>query len=588
MKLRQAILELEASQGRKRYVLHPNQTNSFDEIYVDFQCEAAVNGERYTLFLHPKEDVTVVDLAVEFMMPVAPDARFFANGFQSWSESRLLPLDASIPRLRPLARPMMGFYGDEHIAGIPHAPGYLHSWTYTYIISGGGEAVFLGSLAEHTGFTLFLCDQARQLLTVRKDMGGLQLSHSFPALDFWIGRGAVSSLFDTYFDLLGQVPNRPAPRLLERLPQLGWTSWYRHFTKISADIILKNAAAVAQSGLPFQYLQIDDGWQTAVGDWRSVKPAFPNGMADVADKIRAQGLKPGLWLAPFVAAAGSKLAKEHPDWLLKDARGRTLQAGWNPMWGGWFYALDFYHPGVQDYLSGVFHIVLDKWGYELLKLDFLFAVCLAPPKDKTRGQVMQEAMEFLRRHLGERTLLACGVPLGAAFGLADICRVGGDIHLRWEQRLLAFVRHRERVSTLAALRSTLGRWQLNGRGFVNDPDVFVLRKDHQKLTPVQQNTVLTVNALLGGVLFTSDDLSTYGPEQICELEEALGWMGAQVTSVTEVAPDVYRILFVKDEAPFVAYINLNARPVVEQTKNGRIEIQPFETFILKNISATPR
>ena len=584
MQLRQAYLQLEASQGRKHYVLQPNKANSFDELHVDFQTETETKGERYSLFLHPKEDVQLLDLAVEFTMSPRPDARFFANGFQSWSESRLLPLKGEIPRLRPLARSMMGFSGDEHISGIPRGPGYLHSWTYTYITSGvGQEVVFLGSLAEHTGFTLFLWDQANQVLTVRKDIRGLQLSHSFPGLDFWVGKGLVNDLFDAYFDGVGRIFNSPfASGRIENSPHISWTSWYRHFTKISESIILKNAEVLAASGLPVRYVQIDDGWQTAVGDWRSVKPVFPNGMAALADKIRAMNLQPGLWLAPFVASAESQLAKQHPDWLLKDGRGKILQAGWNPMWGGWYYALDFYHPGVQDYLSGVFHVVLEKWGYELLKLDFLFAVCLAPPKEKTRGQVMWEAMEFLRRQLGDRTMLACGVPLGAAFGQADICRIGGDIHMRWEHRLLAYLRHRERVSSLAALRSTLGRWQLNRRAFVNDPDVFVLRQDHQKLTAVQQNTILTLNALLGGLLFTSDDLSDYSPEQLCELEEGLYWMGAQVGAVEELAPDVYQISFEKEGAPFVAYANLNRKPeIVADTKNGRIEIQPFETIILK-------
>lgn len=581
MQLRQAYLQLEGSNGRKHYVLQPDKANSFDEIHVHFQGETEGSGTRYSLFLHPKEDIVVLDLAVEFAAPLAPDAQFFANGYQSWSESRLLPVGAEIPRLRRLARPFMGYSGDAHIAGIPHGPGYLHSWTYTYITGGVGDPIFLGSLAEHTGFTLFLWDQANQILTVRKDIRGLHLAHSFPGLDFWLGRGSIPQQFEQYFHQVRQVFNFPEPQLQNKSPFLGWTSWYRHFTNISAALILKNAEALAASGLPFQTVQIDDGWQTAVGDWRSVKPTFPEGMGALAEKIKALNLRPGLWLAPFVAAANSQLVRQHPDWLLKDSKGRNLRAGWNPMWGGWFYALNFYHPGVQDYLSGVFHIILDKWGYELLKLDFLYTVCLAPPKDKTRGQVMWEAMEFLRRQLGDRTLLACGVPLGAAFGQADICRIGGDIHLRWEHRLLAFLRHRERVSTLASLHSTLGRWSLNGQGFINDPDVFILREEHQQLSPVQQNTVLTLNALLGGVLFTSDDLGDYSPEQVSELEEALAWMGARVRSVQEIDPEVFQILFDKEVEGYVALVNLGAKPIaLDQNKNGRIEIQPFETIIL--------
>lgn len=567
MKFQNAIVRIKSHQGEKQYLLVPGQANSFEELHVDFQRVEDGAGWRYIIFLHPKTDLTVLDLAVELACPQVD--LFFANGFQSWSESQLLPVAAEIPRLRKIAHPFLGFYGDAHIDGIPHSAGHLHAWSYTYVIGPDGKTTYLGSLAESTGFTLFLFDQANKTITVRKDLRGLQLVHSFPGLDFWIGQEA-----QRLFSEIDSNRINPAP-------VVGWTSWYRHFTNISESIILKNAEAIAESGLPFRYVQIDDGWQTAVGDWRSVKPAFPNGMESVASAIRAKGLTPGLWLAPFVASAKSELAKRHPEWLLKNARGRAIRAGWNPYWGGWFYALDFYHPEVQDYLSGVFHVLLERWGFELFKLDFLFAVCLQPPPEKTRGQVMHDAMEFLRRQLGHRAMLTCGVPLSAAAGNADFCRVGGDVHVHWEHGLLTFLRHRERVSTLAALRSVLGRWHLHGKAFSSDPDVFVLRDDHQRLTPVQQNTLLIINALLGGLLFTSDDVGAYTPEQRSELEEALAWSDSAVQAVTRLDADVYCIRIEKSGEPFAVYCNLTAKPFeVTTTKNGRITLQPFETMIL--------
>jgi len=569
MHFRQAILQVD----NKTYTLLPERANSFDEIYVDFQNQPENGGERWSVFLHPKQDVTIQRLEIQFDVQMPTHTRFFANGFQSWSESCLYGLVEAIPRLRFFAKKHMGLYGDEHIAGIPHGRGYLHSWTYTFFAKEGDKTLFLGSLNETTGFTLFLYDQPNGILTVRKDMDGLQLAHSFPALDFWVGEGSESDVFDRYFQALG-TPQPAVP------PALGWTSWYHHFTRISEEIILQNLENVSNSGLSFSFFQIDDGWQTCIGDWLSVKKTFPNGMGFVAQKIREKGLSPGLWLAPFIAAKDSELAKKHPDWLLKDAKGQPLKVGWNPMWDGWYHALDFYNNEVRNYLGGVFHAVLDRWGFDLLKLDFLFAVCLAPPPGKTRGQVMHDAMEFLRQLAGPKKILACGVPLGSAFGLADYCRIGGDIHINWEHRLLAFLRFRERVSTLASLRSTLGRWQLDGRAFRNDPDVFILRNENQRLSPTQQQTVLTINTLLGSLLFTSDDLGKYSPEQMAELEAVLEWHGSRISRVSELEKDVFKIDFENEGVPYSAFCNLNSRAKMAQTKNGRIEIQPFETIIL--------
>lgn len=575
--MQRALLEIESAAGPKTYELNLRGGNSFDELYVDFQLAGEQGGERYTVFLHPKQDIVVKRLEIRFAVSVSPDARFFANGYQSRSESRLWPANAALPRLRAIAKPLMGRYGDDWIDGIPNKG--LHSWTYTYLTGPREKIRFWGSLNESTGFTLFLYDSATGLLTVRKDMGNLRLSHSFPALDCWTGEGDEAAVFDAW---VKQTVSSFKKNQTEPIKNtLNWTSRGLDPEQINEEIILQNLESVANSGLPFRYFQIDDGWQTAAGDWRSVKPVFPGGMGLLAGKIREKGLIPGLWLAPFVASGRSQLVKRNPEWLLKGLNEKPLRAGWNRAWGGWFYALNFYHPGVQDYLSGVFHIVLEQWGYAMVKPDFLFAACLAPPPGKTRGQVMRDAMEFLRRQLGERTMLASGVPLGSAFGLADICRTGSDVRRKWEHRLPAFLRQRERAGALASLRSALGRWQLNRRFFCTGPDVFILRRENQYLSPIQQNTLLTINALLGGILFTADDVGAYTPEQRAELGEALDWHGSRIEQVKELEKDVYRIDFEQNGQRYSAFCNLSPHQVRLSTSNTTTpDLLPYETMVL--------
>ncbi|MBP6810965.1 MAG: hypothetical protein KA138_05580, partial [Saprospiraceae bacterium] len=237
MRFLQAILTLNG----KAHPLLPNRANTFEEIYADFQLNEESGGTRYSVFLHPKQDVTVQRLEIQFDLPLSPDARFFANGYQSWSESQLLKVTEGIPRLRSIARRHMGLYGDEHIKGIPRGEGYLHSWTYTFVSRNAvpgqfpeqRSGILCGSLSERTGFTLFLYDHHRGILTVRKDMDNLALKHSFPALDFWVGEGEEHALFDAYFKAC-EVPPPTAP------PAFGWTSWYNHFTNISEAVLLGN------------------------------------------------------------------------------------------------------------------------------------------------------------------------------------------------------------------------------------------------------------------------------------------------------------------------------------------------------------
>ena len=152
-------------------------------------------------------------------------------------------------------------------------------------------------------------------------------------------------------------------------------------------------------------------------------------------------------------------------------------------------------PEVKAYIKHVFDVVLNEWNYDLVKLDFLYAVCMHPTKNKTRGQIMCEAMDFLRECVGDKLILACGVPLGPSFGKVDYCRIGCDVGLDWNDKAYMRLFHRERVSTLNALGNAVGRRQLNGRAFINDPDVFFFREDNIQttfLTRFQKNIFLKI------------------------------------------------------------------------------------------------
>lgn len=65
--------------------------------------------------------------------------------------------------------------------------------------------------------------------------------------------------------------------------------------------------------LPLQLFQIDDGYQRAWGDWLTLDAGkFPTkSMRDLVELIRAQGLRPGLWLAPVAVDKHSRIAAEY-------------------------------------------------------------------------------------------------------------------------------------------------------------------------------------------------------------------------------------------------------------------------------------
>ncbi len=566
---------LEYNDG-KLIALSPNKMTYEEELYVDFKIEEQDNGRLISLTMHPKEDITIKRVWVELDFQYTTDHKIFCNGFQSWTESREFERTERFTGLKPFANFMMKYYGDYHFENIKYEQGSFHSWTYTYIRTGYKKMLFLGALNEHTGYTIFRHKIVQNKLLIEKDCSDLSLSHSYPVFELWYQEGEDKTVFDLYFKKMNTV--KPKAK-----PAIGWTSWYHYYTDISERIIQKNLEAFKKRAVPVDIFQIDDGYQTKVGDWLSIKPSFPRGMKAMANEIHHKGYKAGLWLAPFVCESKSDIFKNKKHWLLKDEKGDYVKAGYTPLWSGWFYALDFYNKEVQDYLSGVFHTVLEKWGFDMVKLDFLYAVALIKRPNKTRGQIMHESMTFLRNLVGEKLILGCGVPLGACFGLVDYCRIGADIHLKWEHRLLKFLGNRERVSTIIALRSVLGRWQLNERAFQSDPDVFILRKEKNKLTEVQQDTILLINTLLGNVIFTSDYLGDYDEEQWSEYQSIYKWMNSEIVYVVQVK-DIYQIEFKNNGVYYVAICNLGKQKGNSVLNSRQIVLEPYESMVLKDNS----
>mgnify|MGYP002625760965 CR=1 FL=1 len=91
--------------------------------------------------------------------------------------------------------------------------------------------------------------------------------------------------------------------------------------------------------------------------------------------------------------------------------------------------------------------------------------------------------------------------------------------LDWNDTKIMQMTHRERVSTKQSITDTLFRRELTGRAFMGDPDVFFLREANCKLTPEEKEKLYTVNALLGGMLLTSDALNAYTDAQKAKFRE---------------------------------------------------------------------
>lgn len=514
------------------------------------------SGVKLTLI--PSRPITLISASLEFWHEYEKNEKFFVNGYQSWTTSGEMSAEDIYRGTTPLAgvtkytKDMAITSGDYAFTRYETRPGFFHSFTYTYLRR-GDEFEFFGSLSERNGYTVFYSDMEKHIFSVEKDVEGLTISEPYEMFDIVRVVGGYDEVFDKYFAAM----SLPAKKHIDRLT--GYTSWYNYFQKIDENIILRDLKGLSRVRESVNIFQIDDGYEPFVGDWLDYNGKdFPNGMKTIADAVHREGYLAGIWLAPFNVQRGkSRILKEHPDWIIRTPDGKP-QLGC-VAWGG-AYTLDIYNSEVREHLKKVFDTVLNDWGYDMVKLDFLYSQCRTPRNNKTRGTIMCEAMDFLRECVGDKLILGCGVPLGPAFGVVDACRISCDVDLSYGGKFYNSMSiNNELPSAQNAINNSMFRRHLNGRAFLNDPDVFFLRDHNLTFTWEQKLLLAKINNLFGRVLFVSDDAGEYSEAELEVLKETFRESDAKILDVKCVgarADGNYEIKFIENGEEKLLYFNL--------------------------------
>ena len=524
--------------------------------YIKTELEISDNGS-VKFYIRPLLPLKIRHFSLEIPFIFEKNNRVFANGFQSWTDTREYFINQKMYGFNRITEWFMNSKmkqnsglnraGDYTFHSYPRKKGVFYGYSYGYVRE-KNEITLLGSLNEKCGYTIIEFNARKSIIKIEKDLAGVAYSEKTLIADLCIIQDEYDAAFDKYFEIL----NIKKP-LAKR--SFGYTTWYNYYRNINLDIVKNDLEALSKHG-GFEIFQLDDGYQNAVGDWYSIdKKKFPCEMKYIADLIHSKGLKAGLWLAPFLAQKNSPVFKNHSDWFVKDENGKPYLAG--PNWGS-FYALDIYNPQAVAYLEKLFHTVLYDWGFDMLKLDFLYAAAVIPIHNRTRGEIMCDAMELVRRLSGEKLLLSCGVPMMPAFGNTDFCRIGADISLEWKQGRFD---GRENKSTPNAVESTVFRRHLDGRAFLNDPDVFLLRNHNIGIDLKKRQLIAKINSMFGNLLFCSDDVSEYTDEQNKIIDEIFNSEREKILFAEYIKKDIIKITYISGD---------DKKEIVFNVKNGKI------------------
>lgn len=356
-------------------------------------------------------------------------------------------------------------------------------------------------------------------LSISMDVEGLQLKpgETWAMEDFIFLQGKDRGIL---YDQMTIEIAKNHPALQRKTIPNGWCSWYCYGPAVTHDIIEDNLNTYATILPELKYIQLDDGYQTFMGDWLDENPVYGNLQKTIA-AIRNKGFEPAIWVAPFIAEKNSRVFKEHPNWFVKDGNGNPLNSA-TIGFGGWrsgpWYVLDGTHPEVQKHLESVFREMREKWGVNYFKLDANYWGAIHGgvhyDKSATRVEAYRRGMAAVLKGCDEHSVvLGCNAPIWPSLGLVTAMRTSNDVNRDW-----------------AAIKSTAYEnlcraWQ-NGKLWDADPDCVLLSNDTVftgKMPIKQEEWMFHATAIhaVGGLVLTGDKASNLSNTELNILKKLL-------------------------------------------------------------------
>lgn len=391
---------------------------------------------------------------------------------------------------------------------------------------------------------------------------------------------------------------------------LGWMTWYNQESHLrggygatgdscaSYAVTMEQSRFLVDSGLQrygLRDIAIDDGYQKYVhlGDWLETVPTFPTGMDGLARDLKKLGMRPAVWLTPFLATEDSDVYRKHPEWFV--AHGFDWYHAGPPVKA---YEFDTTAPGALDWLLDVFR-TFHRWGYFAYKSDF--SGRLLYTRDKRYHNQKQTGL--MRRRWtwrkikealggdGNCSLQLCGANNLGALGIVDSIRTGSDIGGGVSDNQWKTIR--EDTGTTA-----INRWWQNKRFFLCDADN--LHVGEYRNLRLYKDTVdfeykmtrswdeARVRAALvvatGGNIILGDRLTMLEPERIDIIRTTLPLYGEAAVSLDMFEQTIPCLWWHHVERPWgswevLSVVNYGEAALVKEIPLRRMKIRPGATVI---------
>lgn len=246
-----------------------------------------------------------------------------------------------------------------------------------------GRGLVHGTLSQRIFYHNYLISHRDGAVTLEIFSGFKGIAHLELAVgqvladDWYLGAtpdaADLEKIFERYTaELRKHLPPMYGATAINR-DSLVWGSWNDGlFRDINEEQLLREAEFLGRNYPTVKWLQVDDGYASEStrlniahglgmpyeGETGVDRNKFPRGLKDFADRVRACGLRPAVWIGGF-CPKDTPIYREHPEWFI-DYDYRVAKSS----------PLDVSRPDVRAYMEKALDTFFLKYGFEGMKHDF--------------------------------------------------------------------------------------------------------------------------------------------------------------------------------------------------------------------------
>ncbi|MCI1984984.1 MAG: hypothetical protein LKJ48_00285 [Lactobacillus sp.] len=210
-----------------------------------------------------------------------------------------------------------------------------------------------------------------------------------------------------------------------------WYYAYGHNTAKSVEALSSYIATVTDGMTNRPFMVIDDGWEQEWSDtynggpWKQSNTDF-DGMAKIAEIIKAMDVRPGIWFRPLLTR---RSAVTDVDMILRDYDSESV-------------VLDPSHPKVLELVAADVRRI-KRWGFELIKHDFSTVDIFGAngfemvsdyfafdtsfyDSTKTTAEIITTFYKTIQAAAGDTIVTGCNTVSHLAAGIFAAQRIGDD------------------------------------------------------------------------------------------------------------------------------------------------------------------